>query len=170
MRYRRRYTKSWTVYWELTSKGPISIGDLNELKYLDCVLKECYRLYPVAAGFGRKISEDISICGYKIHKRAHVIVAPFFLHRDEDVFPIQRNLIQNDFYRKTGRIFLIVRTFLLVRDRETALRSENPGVSHSEKLLPSLSGLEEPSASHYQNQSPIVSNPPASNFDVDNSE
>ncbi|GIX96698.1 cytochrome P450 4V2 [Caerostris darwini] len=69
------------------SKGPLSVADLNELKYLECVLKESYRLYPVAAGFGRKISEDISICGYKISKRAHIIVAPFFLHRNEDVFP-----------------------------------------------------------------------------------
>ncbi|GIY98342.1 cytochrome P450 4c3, partial [Caerostris extrusa] len=69
------------------NKGPISIADLNELKFLDCVLKECYRLYPVTAGFGRKISEDISICGYKIHKRTHIIVSPFLVHRDEDVFP-----------------------------------------------------------------------------------
>ncbi|GIX66982.1 cytochrome P450 4V2 [Caerostris extrusa] len=69
------------------SKGPLSVADLNELKYLDCVLKESNRLYPPAAAFGRKISEEISICGYTIPKRTTVIVAPFFVHRDEDVFP-----------------------------------------------------------------------------------
>ncbi|GIY17758.1 cytochrome P450 4V2 [Caerostris extrusa] len=50
-------------------------------------LSECNRIYPPAPAIIRKISEDISICGYTIPKRAHVIVAPFFLHRDEDVFP-----------------------------------------------------------------------------------
>ncbi|GIY17762.1 cytochrome P450 4V2 [Caerostris extrusa] len=43
------------------SKGPLSVGDLNALKYLDCVLKECYRLYPPSPLFARKISEEISI-------------------------------------------------------------------------------------------------------------
>ncbi|GIY09379.1 hypothetical protein CDAR_88121 [Caerostris darwini] len=69
------------------SKGPLSVGDLNELQYLDCVLKESNRLYPPAAAIARKTSEDISICGYTIPKRTTVIVAPFFVHRDEDVFP-----------------------------------------------------------------------------------
>ncbi|GIX80590.1 cytochrome P450 4V2 [Caerostris extrusa] len=69
------------------SKGPLSIDHLKELKYLDCVLKESHRLYPPAGAIARKISEDIIICGYKIPKRTHVIVAPFFVHRDEDVFP-----------------------------------------------------------------------------------
>ncbi|GIY46224.1 hypothetical protein CDAR_234501 [Caerostris darwini] len=38
--------------------------------------------------------------------------------------------------------------------------SESPGVSHSQKLLPSLSGLEEPSASRRETQSPVVSTRP----------
>ncbi|GIX80593.1 cytochrome P450 4V2 [Caerostris extrusa] len=69
------------------SKGPLSVADLNELKYLECVLKESNRLYPPAAVIARKISEDISICGYKIPKRTQVVVSPFLVHRDEDVFP-----------------------------------------------------------------------------------
>ncbi|GIX78673.1 hypothetical protein CEXT_467991 [Caerostris extrusa] len=40
------------------SKGPLSVADLNELKYLDCVLKECYRLYPPSPLFARKMSEN----------------------------------------------------------------------------------------------------------------
>ncbi|GIX93066.1 probable cytochrome P450 4d20 [Caerostris darwini] len=43
------------------SKGPLSVADLNELKYMDCVLKESNRLYPPAAAFGRKVPEEISI-------------------------------------------------------------------------------------------------------------
>ncbi|GIY00319.1 uncharacterized protein CEXT_145071 [Caerostris extrusa] len=34
---RRRYTKSWTSHWELTAA--LSVGDLNELTCLECVLK-----------------------------------------------------------------------------------------------------------------------------------
>ncbi|GIY23003.1 cytochrome P450 4c3 [Caerostris darwini] len=69
------------------SKGPLSVGELNELKYLDCVLKEGNRLYPPGPIIGRKVSEEVSICGYKIPKRTTVLVAPFLVHRDEDVFP-----------------------------------------------------------------------------------
>ncbi|GIX77503.1 cytochrome P450 4c3 [Caerostris extrusa] len=69
------------------SKGPLSVGELNEFKCLECVLKECNRLYPPGALIGRKISEDISICGYTIPKRAHVVVSLFLVHRDEVVFP-----------------------------------------------------------------------------------
>ncbi|GIX83978.1 hypothetical protein CEXT_658901 [Caerostris extrusa] len=60
----------------------------------------------------------LSICGCKIPKRTTVIVSPFLVHRDEDVcFPIQRSLIRTDFYRKTARIFLSARTFLLLGPR-----------------------------------------------------
>ncbi|GIY04005.1 cytochrome P450 4V2 [Caerostris extrusa] len=48
---------------------------------------ECYRLYPPSPLFARKISEEISICGYKIPKKTTVVVSPFLVHRDENVFP-----------------------------------------------------------------------------------
>ncbi|GIY46219.1 cytochrome P450 4c3 [Caerostris darwini] len=79
------------------SKGPLSISDLNGLKFLDYVLKESNRLYPPAAAIARKTSEDISICGYTIPKRAQVIVAPFLVHRDEDVFPDPEKFDPNRF-------------------------------------------------------------------------
>ncbi|GIX93040.1 probable cytochrome P450 4d20 [Caerostris darwini] len=69
------------------SKGPLRVADLNELKYLECVLKKCFRLYPPAALFARKTSEEISICGYTIPNRTTVAVSPFLVHREEDVFP-----------------------------------------------------------------------------------
>ncbi|GIY99730.1 cytochrome P450 4V2 [Caerostris extrusa] len=69
------------------NKCPISIDDLKEFKYLDCVLKESNRLYPPSPAIARKVSEEISICGYKIPKRTTVVASIFFLHRDENVFP-----------------------------------------------------------------------------------
>ncbi|GIY17760.1 reverse transcriptase [Caerostris extrusa] len=126
------------------SKGPLSIADLNELKFLDCVLKMASKYR----------GEHKFLCHLS------------WCTETKTCFPIQRSLIQNDFYGKTARIFLSVRTFLLLRDRENAREgfwrdgSESPGVSHSEKLLPSLSGLERPCASHHKTQSPFVSTRP----------
>ncbi|GIY54988.1 cytochrome P450 4V2 [Caerostris extrusa] len=63
LRYRRRYTKSWTVYWELTAR--VLFGRRSERTHL-----------PGLRSKG----------GYTIPKRAHVVVSPFLVHRDEDVF------------------------------------------------------------------------------------
>ncbi|GIX93071.1 cytochrome P450 4c3 [Caerostris darwini] len=69
------------------SKGTLSVADLNELKFLECAVKESNRLYPPVPITGRHISEEISICGYTIPKRTTVVVSPLLVHRDEDVFP-----------------------------------------------------------------------------------
>ncbi|GFS74835.1 cytochrome P450 4V2 [Nephila pilipes] len=65
----------------------VTENDLNELKYLDCVIKETNRLYSPAPMFGRQIHEETNICGHTIPKGASCIVLAHFLHRDEDVFP-----------------------------------------------------------------------------------
>ncbi|GIX90349.1 cytochrome P450 4V2, partial [Caerostris extrusa] len=88
LRYRRKIHQELDSVLGSDSKGPLSVADLKELKFLDCVLKECYRLYPPSPLFARKISEEISICGYKIPKRTTVVVSPFLVHRDENVFPV----------------------------------------------------------------------------------
>ncbi|GIY84155.1 probable cytochrome P450 4d20, partial [Caerostris darwini] len=58
--------------------------------------------------------------GHTIPKRTTVVVTPFGA-QGRRRFPDQRSLIRNDFCRKTARIFLSVRTFLLLRVPETAL-------------------------------------------------
>ncbi|XP_055948111.1 cytochrome P450 4V2-like isoform X2 [Argiope bruennichi] len=69
------------------TKSPVTEKDLNDLQYLDCVLKESMRLYPSVPWFGRRIPEDTNICGHTLPEGSACIIQPYFLHRDEEVFP-----------------------------------------------------------------------------------
>ncbi|GIY38654.1 cytochrome P450 4V2 [Caerostris darwini] len=103
------------------SKGPLSFSDLSELKYLDCVVKECFRIYPPVPIIARKVPEEITICGYTIPKRTTVVVSPFLVHRDEDVFPDPEKFDPDRFLPENSARIPECAYIPFLRDRETAL-------------------------------------------------
>ncbi|XP_067407697.1 cytochrome P450 4V2-like isoform X2 [Emydura macquarii macquarii] len=69
------------------SDRPVTMDDLKKLHYLECVVKEALRLFPSVPFFARTTSEDCHIRGFKIPKRTEVIVVPYVLHREPEIFP-----------------------------------------------------------------------------------
>ncbi|GMN56694.1 hypothetical protein TIFTF001_025797 [Ficus carica] len=101
-------TSSGTVEWTLTEllKNPrvmknlqqelereigmdqmVEEKDLKKLNYLDIVVKESYRLHPVAPFLvSRESMEDITIEGYFIPKKSRILVNTWAIGRDPNVW------------------------------------------------------------------------------------
>ncbi|CAN7996056.1 unnamed protein product [Ixodes hexagonus] len=68
-------------------ENDITMDDLKELKYLDCVLKECQRLYPSVPYIARNVTKEITIGGHIFPEGTNIGTNIFALHRDPDFFP-----------------------------------------------------------------------------------
>ncbi|GIX78218.1 cytochrome P450 4V2 [Caerostris darwini] len=64
-----------------------TMDDINDMHYLESVLKESNRLYPPAPIFARQVHEDAKIAGYTIPKGTSCMILAYTLHRDEEVYP-----------------------------------------------------------------------------------
>lgn len=69
------------------SDRPATLEDLNEMKYLERVIKETMRLYPPVPMVGRLMSEDVQLDEYTVPKGTTITIGVYYLHRDPRFYP-----------------------------------------------------------------------------------
>ncbi|MDJ0574114.1 MAG: cytochrome P450 [Xenococcaceae cyanobacterium MO_234.B1] len=93
---------AWLFYWihslpevqeklrfELDSLGANpDYREINNLPYLDAVISETLRIYPIAAGtFGRILTKPMSVMGYDFDPKTWLMISIYSLHHREDLYP-----------------------------------------------------------------------------------
>ncbi|KAJ4944363.1 hypothetical protein JOQ06_012907 [Pogonophryne albipinna] len=69
------------------NKGPVEYQALMEMEYLDGVINESLRLYPIAPRLERVAKATVEINGLVIPKDMVVVVPTWTLHRNPDLWP-----------------------------------------------------------------------------------
>ncbi len=64
----------------------LQFTDLPQLPYMDAVVKEVQRLYPVTWAFSRECIEDTDIAGYRIPKNSLITLSPWTMHRNPELW------------------------------------------------------------------------------------
>ncbi|XP_055679267.1 cytochrome P450 4c21-like [Lutzomyia longipalpis] len=68
------------------TSGNISAEEVAQLHYLELVIKETLRLYPVAPLIGRQPTEDIQLKTCTLPRGVHIIIVTYLVHRDPKVW------------------------------------------------------------------------------------
>ncbi|KRT83099.1 cytochrome P450 [Oryctes borbonicus] len=84
-------------------EAPTTITELNELRYVDYVVKETLRLYPVVPFVTRTTTEDVEIDGYQIPAGAQAIVHIYGVHRDPDHYVDPEKFIPERFLPENAK-------------------------------------------------------------------
>ena len=92
----------WLFYWihyipEIKEKLLLELASLgenpdliaiNNLPYLDAVISETLRIYPIAsAAFGRILTKPTSVMGHTLEPRTWILASIYSLHHREDLYP-----------------------------------------------------------------------------------
>ncbi|XP_051160004.1 cytochrome P450 4C1-like, partial [Leptopilina boulardi] len=84
----RVYEELFNIYGvDDPGKNPVKSDDLQNLQYLERVIKETMRLFPAVPIIAREVTEDLEIDGYTIPKGCAVAASIIVLHRDEKYWP-----------------------------------------------------------------------------------
>ncbi|MEU2795469.1 cytochrome P450 [Streptomyces sp. NPDC007117] len=77
----------WEEVDGVLGQRPASFADLPELPFTRRLLTEVLRLYPPTWLLSRIAVEDAEVCGHLLPQGADVLVSPYALQRDPEVFP-----------------------------------------------------------------------------------
>jgi len=69
------------------SSEPVTLSRLNNLNYMDLVIKECLRLYPSVPFIARYLREDVEVNGAVYPADHSIIMAIYCMHRDPKIYP-----------------------------------------------------------------------------------
>ncbi|XP_059189994.1 cytochrome P450 3A40-like [Centropristis striata] len=69
------------------NKAPVEYQAMMQMEYLDCVINESLRIYPIAARLERVAKASVEINGFVIPKDMIVMVPTWPLHRDPELWP-----------------------------------------------------------------------------------
>ncbi|XP_045140312.1 cytochrome P450 3A4-like [Echinops telfairi] len=84
----------------LPSKAPPNYDVVNQMEYLDMVVNETLRLYPIAGRIERVCKKDVEVCGLMIPKGTVVMVPSFALQRDPEYWPEPEKFLPERFSKE----------------------------------------------------------------------
>ncbi|XP_025204857.1 cytochrome P450 4V2-like [Melanaphis sacchari] len=80
-----------------------TMEDLNAMRYLDAVIKESLRLYPSVPSFTRELNTTLQLKNYSIPPMTTMVIVPYILHRNEDIYPKPDDFIPERFFDEENK-------------------------------------------------------------------
>ncbi|OBS75727.1 hypothetical protein A6R68_17822, partial [Neotoma lepida] len=84
----------------LPNKAPVTYDALMDMEYLDMMVNETLRLYPIAIRLERVSKKDVEINGVFIPKGTIVMVPTYPLHRDPKYWPEPEEFLPERFSKE----------------------------------------------------------------------
>uniref|UniRef100_A0A1B6F266 Cytochrome P450 n=1 Tax=Cuerna arida TaxID=1464854 RepID=A0A1B6F266_9HEMI len=81
----RAYNELCSIFGN--SDRPVTKQDLTKMIYLEAVIKESLRLYPPVSYMSRTLDSDLKLEKHIIPAGSNVLVIPYFLHRQSQLYP-----------------------------------------------------------------------------------